>query len=115
MATRTYQLEDVGLELFLRPGGRASLYLTFASPAARDAAMRQLAAQPALRLAARCPPPPLVYNVVCVATLQCVQPPNLFVPKLFARTIKQAVELLLVDVVLCYGFTLDHEAAAQQR
>lgn len=62
MARRTYQLEDVGLELFLRPGGRASLYLTFASPAARDAAMRQLAAQPALRLAARWPPPQLVYN-----------------------------------------------------
>ena len=44
----------MGLELFLRPGGRASLYLTFPSPAARDAAVRQLAAQPALRLAARC-------------------------------------------------------------
>ena len=53
MMRRTYQLVDVGLELFLRPGGRASLYLTFASPAARDAAMRQLSAQPALRLAAR--------------------------------------------------------------
>ena len=71
MATRTYQLEDVGLELFLRPGGRASLYLTFASPAARDAAMRQLAAQPALRLAARWLLPRLVYQ----CTVACCNSP----------------------------------------
>ena len=53
MMPRTYQLEDLGLELFLQPGGRESLYLTFQSPPARDAAMKLLAAQPALRLAAR--------------------------------------------------------------
>ncbi len=53
MMPRTYQLADVGLELFLQPAGRASLYLTFESPAARDAAAAALAAQPALRLAAR--------------------------------------------------------------
>ena len=52
MMPRTYQLQDVGVELFLQPAGRASVYLTFESPAGRDAAMRALAAQPALRLAA---------------------------------------------------------------
>jgi hypothetical protein len=45
---RRFQLEDAGLEVF--SGARASLFLAFRAPAARDAFAAALAAQPAARL-----------------------------------------------------------------
>ena len=48
VANRTYQLEDLGLEVFF--SGRSSLYLTFRQHADRDAFAAALARQPALEL-----------------------------------------------------------------